>query len=76
LLVRCEALLEVEDGCTSLNAGSLVDYEKFAESVISGKSIDCSYGSLSVVLPFTLHTIVFPSKRFQILRRHAMLGVL
>jgi hypothetical protein len=69
-------LLEVEDGCTSLNAGSLVDCEEFAESVISGKSIDYAHGSLSIALPFTLHIIVFRGKRFQILRRDAVLGIL
>jgi hypothetical protein len=69
-------LLEVEDGCASLDAGLLVDCEEFAESVISGKSIDCSPGSSSFALPFALHLIVFRSERFQILRRDAMLGVL
>jgi hypothetical protein len=75
-LVRCEALLEVEDGCTSLNAGSLVDCEEFAESVISGKSIDYAHGSLSIAIPFAPHIVVFLSKRVQILRRDAMLGIL
>jgi hypothetical protein len=69
-------LLGVEDGGTSLDAGFLVDCEEFAESVISGKTSDCFHRSLSVAIPFALHIIVFRSKRFQILRRDTMLGVL
>jgi hypothetical protein len=44
--------------------------------VISSESIDCVHGSGRAVLPFALHIIVVRSKRFQILRRDTMLGVL